>query len=63
MSLTSNGTELGNPNAGNLGSTGSLNGPGPAPKPTIPETSSFALLGLGLLPLGFLARRRIARNS
>ncbi len=37
-------------------------GPG-TQTPTIPETSSFALLGLGLLPLGFLARRRLANRA
>ena len=47
---------------GNLAGTGGAIGPGAA-TPTIPETSSFALLGLGLLPLGFLARRRLARNN
>lgn len=44
-------------NAG--GGIGSL-GPGPA---AVPEAGTFALLGLGLLPLGFLARRRMARSN
>lgn len=36
---------------------------GPGVQPIVPETSSFALLGLGLLPLGMLARRRMANRA
>ena len=46
-------------NAG--GGIGSL-GPGPGPA-AVPEASTFALLGLGLLPLGLMARRRMARSN
>ncbi len=41
------------------GGIGSL-GPGPA---AVPEASTFALLGFGLLPLAFIARRRMARSN
>ncbi len=41
------------------GGVGSL-GPGPA---AVPEASTFALLGFGLLPLAFMARRRMARSN
>lgn len=57
VSLGTNGQN----GTGNLAGTGQAVGPGT--QPTIPETSSFALLGLGLLPLGLLARRRMARNN
>jgi len=33
------------------------------PGVNIPETNSFALLGLGLLPLALVARRRLARKN
>ncbi len=41
------------------GGIGSL-GPGPA---AVPEAGTFALLGLGLLPLALVARRRMARSN
>ncbi len=41
------------------GGVGSL-GPGPA---AVPEAGTFALLGLGLLPLALVARRRMARSN
>lgn len=41
------------------GGIGSL-GPGPV---AVPEAGTFALLGLGLLPLALVARRRMAANN
>ena len=63
VSLGSNGQNSVTPagTGGNLAGTGSAVGPGA--QPSIPETSSFALLGLGLLPLGLLARRRMTRKN
>lgn len=49
----SNNTSIGGGGIGSLG-------PGPA---AVPEASTFALLGLGMLPLAFMARRRMARNN
>ena len=68
VSLTSNAgviTGTSTTSATNLGTTGTVQGPGPrqTPPPVVPEAGSFALLGLGLLPLGLLAHRRIARKS
>ena len=58
VSLGSNGRG----GTGNLAGTGFAAGPGVA-TPVVPEAGSFALLGLGLLPLGLLTRRRLARNN
>jgi hypothetical protein len=61
VSLGSNGFG-GTSTGGILSGTGGSKGPGPLTA-TVPETSSFALLGLGLLPLALIARRRLARNN
>lgn len=43
----------------NYAGVGSDTGPGPA----VPEAGSFGLIGLGLLPLGLMARRRINKRA
>jgi hypothetical protein len=55
VGLTSNGT-----GTAPVSSAAPDEGPGPA-APSVPEAGSFALLGLGLLPLGLIARRRMAK--
>jgi hypothetical protein len=57
VGLTSNGT-----GTAPVASSTTDEGPGPATT-AVPEAGSFALLGLGLLPLGLLARRRMANNA
>ncbi len=57
VGLTSNGT-----GTAPVASSTTDEGPGPAGT-AVPEAGSFALLGLGLLPLAFLARRRMTNNA
>ena len=55
----STNADISPPDNNNRAGSGQLPGPGPA----VPEAGSFALIGLGLLPIGLLVRRRISRRA